>query len=234
MCDCLPSSVSYLWPCHQRYYTSFTRHWTPQDVQGGTGRGGTSAILNLGASSWARSNPGTWLQPTESSESWFVRVLPTPSCFPLKINHRLCLNLQCYPQKDRFVIKLPKDFLFVSESPTEDWNCFSLLTKKSFFENPPTQEWKRLVPTYIWKLDLCFLILNRKLFKMFKKEIGVEWLFLEIVEYDLSYKRGSVGSSEALLIHRSSVLFSPKPENSILMDLNFADPQSRVLNCCWK
>ena len=67
---------------------------------------------------------------------------------------------------------------------------------------------------------------------MFKKEIGVEWLFLEIVEYDLSYKRGSVGSSEALLIHRSSVLFSPKPENSILMDLNFADPQSRVLNCC--
>jgi hypothetical protein len=49
---------------------------------------------------------------------------------------------------------------------------------------------------------------------MFKKEISVEWLFLEIVEYDLSCKRGSVGSSEGLLIQRSSVRFSLKPQNS--------------------
>jgi len=49
---------------------------------------------------------------------------------------------------------------------------------------------------------------------MFKKEISVKWLFLEIVEYDLSCECGSVGLSEGLLIHRLSVRFNLKPENS--------------------
>ena len=52
---------------------------------------------------------------------------------------------------------------------------------------------------------------------------------------DLTCKRGSVGHSEWLLIPRPLVRFRLKPENSISMDLNYIDHQSRVLTYSgWK
>ena len=47
---------------------------------------------------------------------------------------------------------------------------------------------------------------------------------------DLTCKRGSVGQSEGLSIPRSSVRFRLNPIPQILMNLNFIDPPTRVLN----
>ena len=49
---------------------------------------------------------------------------------------------------------------------------------------------------------------------------------------DLTRKRGSVGQSEGMLLARSSVQFRLKPSTQIPIDLNYIDPQSRVLNYC--
>jgi len=48
---------------------------------------------------------------------------------------------------------------------------------------------------------------------------------------NLTCKRGSVGQSEGLLIPS---IPSKSPRTQIPMDLNYIDPQSSVLNYCWK
>jgi len=49
---------------------------------------------------------------------------------------------------------------------------------------------------------------------------------------DLTCKRGSVGQTKGLLIPRLSIRFRLKPKNINRMDLNYTDPQTRVLNYC--
>ena len=51
-----------------------------------------------------------------------------------------------------------------------------------------------------------------------------------VAQIDLTCKRGSVGQSEGLSIPRLSVRFRLNPTTQILMNMNFIDPQTRVLN----
>jgi len=83
------------------------------------------------------------------------------------------------------------------------------------------------------KIEFCYRWASRPSMNAKQRPSGWGLHQCELLE-DLTCKRVSVVYCERLLISRWSVRFRPKLICQTYMDMRYIDPQSRVLNYCWK